>query len=399
MKMLYLPIEKEQVVEEIHKIGVHMDSNLMLVNKSYIQPLKIFQVRTPAANIIKQEMLALGGDCVVNRNCITCKQDYTDILLLGTRKHYLKVIPKLKMMHGYFGINRVILAVQKYLQNQPVQTRLANGQLLEYNNTKVMGIINVTPDSFFAKSRQESVQDVLNKAETMLAAGADFLDIGGESTRPNADYVSAQEEIERVVPAIYALKEKFGNQVLISIDTYKSQTAEAAIGAGADIINDVTAGADEKMFEITVKHQVPIVLMHMRGQIGSMQNELKPYSDIVSEVATHLSARAELLQTQGLAPDKIILDIGIGFGKTTVDNLQLLKCLSQFQGLGYPTLLGASRKSVVGKVLNLPEAKDRLAGTLAITAQAVQAGTNIIRVHDVLENKQLIQMLEAIKNV
>ena len=397
--MLYLPIEKEQVLEEIHKIGVHQDSEIMLINKSYIQPLKIFQVRTPAANIIKQEMLALGGDCVVNHNCITCKQDYTDILLLGTKKHYLKVIPKLKMMHGYFGINRIILAVQKYLQNQPVQTRLANGQLIEYTNTKVMGIINVTPDSFFAKSRQESIQDVLSKAETMLAAGADFLDIGGESTRPNAAYVTAQEEIERVVPAIYALKEKFGDQVLISIDTYKSQTAEAAIGAGADIINDVTAGADDKMFEIAVKHQVPIVLMHMRGQIGSMQNELKPYSDIVSEVAMHLSARSELLQTQGLAPDKMILDIGIGFGKTTADNLQLLKCLSQFQGLGYPTLLGASRKSVVGQVLNLPEAKDRLAGTLAITAQAVQAGTNIIRVHDVLENKQLIQMLEAIKNV
>lgn len=397
--MLYLPIEKEQVLEEVHKIGVHQDSEIMLINKSYIQPLKIFQVRTPAANIIKQEMLALGGDCVVNHNCITCKQDYTDILLLGTKKHYLKVIPKLKMMHGYFGINRIILAVQKYLQNQPMQTRLANGQLIEYTNTKVMGIINVTPDSFFAKSRQESIQDVLSKAETMLAAGADFLDIGGESTRPNAAYVTAQEEIERVVPAIYALKEKFGDQVLISIDTYKSQTAEAAIGAGADIINDVTAGADDKMFEIAVKHQVPIVLMHMRGQIGSMQNELKPYSDIVSEVVTHLSARTELLQTLGLASDKIILDIGIGFGKTTTDNLQLLKCLSQFQGLGYPTLLGASRKSVVGQVLNLPEAKDRLAGTLAITAQAVQAGTNIIRVHDVLENKQLIQMLEAIKNV
>lgn len=397
--MLYLPIEKEQVLEEIHKIGVHQDSEIMLINKSYIQPLKIFQVRTPAANIIKQEMLALGGDCVVNHNCITCKQDYTDILLLGTKKHYLKIIPKLKMMHGYFGINRIILAVQKYLQNQPVQTRLANGQLIEYTNTKVMGIINVTPDSFFAKSRQESIQDILSKAETMLAAGADFLDIGGESTRPNAAYVTAQEEIERVVPAIYALKEKFGDQVLISIDTYKSQTAEAAIRAGADIINDVTAGADDKMFEIAVKHQVPIVLMHMRGQIGSMQNELKPYSDIVSEVAMHLSARSELLQTQGLAPDKMILDIGIGFGKTTADNLQLLKCLSQFQGLGYPTLLGASRKSVVGQVLNLPEAKDRLVGTLAITAQAVQAGTNIIRVHDVLENKQLIQMLEAIKNV
>ena len=397
--MLYLPIDSTQVLAEIIKIGVHTDSTQMLLNKSYIQPLKIFRVRTPAGNIIKQEMLGLGGDCVVNHNCVTCQQEHTDILLLGTRKHYLKLIPKLKMMQGYFGINRVILAVQKYLNKLTLQTSLANGQIMNYQSPKIMGIINITPDSFFAQSRHESIQMVLAQAEAMLNNGAEILDVGGESTRPNAEYVSTEVEIERVVPAIYALKEKFGQRAIISIDTYKSQTAQAAVEAGADIINDVTAGADAKMFEIVTQYQVPIVLMHMRGQIGSMQKELQPYTDIVQEVAEYLTERAELVQTQGVAADKIIIDVGIGFGKTAADNLQLLKCLSQFQDLGYPTLVGASRKGFVGKVLAVADPKDRLVGTLAITAQAFQAGSNIIRVHDVLENKQMLQMLEAIKNV
>lgn len=384
--MLILPIENQNMKTEIEKINVHAAGRAIMLAKGEIIPLKMYNVRTPAANIIKQELLAAGGDCVVHGDSITCKVERSDVLLLGTRKHYKILLHKLKFMN-YFGLGQVAKALEMYLQGFAPYTLLANGQKLEYPGSKIMGIINTTPDSFNAASRKTEVEQVLQTVEQMLREGAAIIDIGGESTRPGATPLEAQEEIKRVVPAITAIKAAYGQNVLISIDTYRAKTAAAALKAGADIVNDVSACADPEMLPLLLETQAPIVLMHALPLHSN---------DVVREVAEFLYNKAKELEVAGISREKIIIDIGIGFNKDQQQNISLLKYLKSFQGLGYPVLLGASRKRVVGNALDLPKVQERLAGTLAITAHAQQAGTQIIRVHDVRENAQIVKMLEAI---
>lgn len=386
--MLILPIEVKNIKAEIEKINVHTGGKTIMLAKGEIIPLKLYAVRTPAANILKQEMLAAGGECVVHGDTITCKIEHSDILLLGTRKHYKILLHKLKFMN-YFGLGRVAGAIAGYLQAGKYQTLLANGRNLQYNGSLIMGIINTTPDSFNASSRKLELEQVLQTVETMLQAGAAIIDIGGESTRPGAIPVEPEEELRRVLPAIEAIKAAYGERVVISIDTYRASTAKAALAAGADIVNDVSACADPKMLQVLLESGAPIVLMH---------SEPLQTNDCVHEVAEFLYNKAQALEAAGISKEKIIIDIGIGFNKDQAQNITLLKYLQSFQGLGYPVLLGASRKRVVGGALDLPKAEDRLTGTLAITAHAQRSGTQIVRVHDVLENVQIIKMLEAIDN-
>lgn len=387
--MFVLPIETNNIKAEIDKINVHTGGKAIMLGKGEIIPLKLYAVRTPAANILKQEMLAAGGECVVHGDSITCKIQSSDILLLGTRKHYKLLLYKLKFMN-YFGLGRVAEAVEEYLKGLAPYTLLANGRRVDYQGSRVMGIINTTPDSFNAASRKADVEQVLNTVAAMCKAGVDIIDIGGESTRPGATPVAPEEELQRVIPAIEAIRAKYGQELLISIDTYRASTAKAALSAGADIVNDVSACADPKMLQVLLDSKAPIVLMH---------SEPMQTNDCVQEVAEFLYNKAKGLEAAGVSKDKIIIDIGIGFNKDQTQNLVLLKYLRSFQGLGYPVLLGASRKRVVGNALDLPQAQDRLSGTLAITAHAQRAGTQIIRVHDVVENVQIIKMLEAINNV
>lgn len=386
--MLILPIASENIKAEIEKINVHTGGKRIMLDKGEIIPLKLYNVRTPAANILKQELLAAGGECVVHGDSVTCKVEQTDVLLLGTRKHYKILLYKLKFMN-YFGLGRVAKSLDNYLQRQHLYTLLADGRKLEYNGSLIMGIINTTPDSFNASSRKLELEQVLQTVEQMLAGGAAIIDIGGESTRPGAIPVEPTEELRRVIPAIEAIKAKYGQQVLISIDTYRASTAKAALAAGADIVNDVSACSDPHMMQVLLDSSAPIVLMHAEPLQGK---------DCVREVAEFLYNKAQELEAAGVAKEKIIIDIGIGFNKDQEQNISLLKYLGSFQGMGYPVLLGASRKRVVGNALELPKAEDRLFGTLAITAHAQRAGTQIIRVHDVPENVQIIRMLEAIDN-
>ena len=235
----------------------------------------------------------------------------------------------------------------------------------------------------------------MERAGKMLEQGASVLDIGGESTRPGSDAVEAGEEQQRVVPVIKALKERYPACV-ISIDTYRAATAEAALSAGADIINDVTAmEGDAAMADLVVKSKAPIILMHMRGTPKNMQQNCV-YKNVVTEVTAYLLQQAKLLEDRGVSREKIIFDPGIGFAKDVQQNLQLMQGLKSLTGLGYPVLLAASRKSTIGSVLGgvLPE--ERLEGTIATSCQAVYAGAQMVRVHDVQENLRAIRMLEAI---
>ena len=398
---MLLKINHELLGDAIASIGAHPASLPIFAHKAEILPLKLLEVRTPAANILKQEMLAAGGDAVVPTGCIVNADKYVDVLLLGTLKQYKLLLAKLEQMQ-YFGLKQVAEELTQAVaaeQEPPVlKTTLADGRVLSYEKMCVMGILNITPDSFYEGSRVPLLDDVLTRAGLMLEHGAQILDIGGESTRPGSDSVDGQEERRRVLPVIEALRKAYPEAVL-SVDTYRADTAEAAIAAGADIINDISAmEADERMLEVAVRTKAPIILMHMRGTPKNMQQNCQ-YQDVVQEVAVYLAKRAQLLREQGVGADKIILDPGIGFAKDVEQNLRLMRDLKVLTSFDYPVLLAASRKSTIGAVLGGVPAAERLEGTIATSLQAVYAGAQMVRVHDVQANVRAIRMLEGILKV
>ena len=391
---MLLKVNREGLEAALASIGAHADSLPIFAHKAEIIPFKLLGVRTPAANIIKQEMLAVGGDAVTPVGAVTCDAKYVDILLLGTLKHYKVLLKKLAQM-PYFGIPQAAIDLEMALTPQKLCTTLADGRVLTYEKMCVMGILNVTPDSFYEGSRVPAREELVERAGRMLAAGAGVLDIGGESARPGSDSVDGEEERRRVVPAIAALRKAYPDAV-ISIDTYRADTAEAAIAAGADIINDISAmEADPRMADVVVATKAPIILMHMRGTPKNMQQNCE-YKDVVQEVAVYLAQRAQLLRERGVSADKIILDPGIGFAKNVEQNLLLMRDLKALTSFGYPVLLAASRKSTLGAVLGGVPAEQRLEGTIATSLQAIYAGAQMVRVHDVEENVRAIRTLEAI---
>jgi dihydropteroate synthase len=246
-----------------------------------------------------------------------------------------------------------------------------------------MGILNATPDSFSDGGKYFSQTAAITRALDMVAQGADIIDIGGESTRPGAGPVSVGEEIDRVVPIIKTLRET--SDILISIDTMKAETARRALEAGADIINDVSAlEADPLMVEVAAESGAGVILMHMKGSPGTMQDHPE-YDDVVKEVGGYLTERIAFALERGVAQNQLVIDPGIGFGKTVQHNLQLLNGLPRLTELNYPLLIGASRKRFIGKILNRQDPAERRAGSLGVAAWAVMCGAHILRVHDVID--------------
>lgn len=265
--------------------------------------------------------------------------------------------------------------------------RIGNREFDVKNHTYVFGILNMTPDSFSDGGKWVATDDALRHVETMIAQGMDVLDIGGESTRPGHVKISSGEEIERVVPMIRAVKERF--DVPVSLDTYKADVARAGIEAGADLINDIWGlKADAKMGSVIAQSGVACCLMHNRDNTD--------YQKFMPEVLRDLEESLLLAKNAGIPKDQIMIDPGIGFGKTYEQNLEALGRLEEFQVLGYPVLLGTSRKSVIGLTLNLP-VDQREEGTLVTTTLAVMNGVSFVRVHDVEKNVRAIRMAEAIR--
>jgi dihydropteroate synthase len=257
-----------------------------------------------------------------------------------------------------------------------------------------MGILNVTPDSFYDGGRRPQTHKALADAIAMVEGGADIIDIGGESTRPGASPVSLDDELARVLPIIRGLRRV--TNLPISIDTYKAEVARAALAEGADIVNDISAlSFDPDMVNLVAAEKVPVVLMHMQGTPRTMQFE-PHYGDVVAEVRDFLASRVDFAVDRGIEREKIIIDPGIGFGKTLDHNLTLLRDLPVLATLGQPLLVGASRKAFLGKLLNaVPD--ERLEGSLAAAVAAVLAGAHIIRVHDVRETLQAVRVADAIR--
>jgi dihydropteroate synthase len=267
-------------------------------------------------------------------------------------------------------------------------------QFIWGDRTYLMGVLNVTPDSFSDGGKFNSCEAALHQVEQMLPY-IDILDIGGESTRPNAEAVSATEECDRILPIIQAVREAYP-QLPISVDTMKASVAKAAIAAGADILNDVSAGRyDPEMLPLAGKLQVPIFLMHMQGEPRTMQ--LNPhYCDVVNDIKRFLNDAILVAKACGIPKHLIAIDPGIGFGKTLEHNLEIMRNLSAFRDMGVPLLLGVSRKSFIGKLCDRPQASDRLIGTIAACGACIAGGSDILRVHDPKEIAESCRVSDAI---
>ena len=264
--------------------------------------------------------------------------------------------------------------------------RIGSREFDKKHHTYIMGILNVTPDSFSDGGRFNHIEAAIKHAGEMIAEGADVIDVGGESTRPGYTKISDEEEISRVVPVIEAIKQRF--DIPVSIDTYKSEVAKAAAAAGADLINDIWGlKYDDKMAEVIAENNLACCLMHNRTNTE--------YSNFMEDMKQELKETIAIARKAGIADDRIILDPGVGFAKSYENNLEVIRRLGELKELGYPLLLGTSRKSVIGLTLDVPAA-ERVIGTTVTTVMAVQADCMFVRVHDIKENRQAIEMAEAI---
>jgi len=262
------------------------------------------------------------------------------------------------------------------------------------SNVELMGIINITPDSFYDGGNYLDRDSALDRVQELVENGASIIDIGGESSRPNSDPVHINEEIKRILPVLKSMKGKFS--VPVSVDTYKSEVASVALSEGADIINDISAlRFDPKLPGVISDYDAGVILMHMKGTPKNMQDHPE-YVNVIDEISSFLSERAEFATSSGISRDSIMIDPGIGFGKTLKHNLSILKGIDQFKQLGYPVLIGPSRKSFIGELTN-KSVEERLFGTAGVVAYCTLKGVNVIRVHDVPQMKDVVNLTHSIE--
>lgn len=268
------------------------------------------------------------------------------------------------------------------------------GNLIDLSTPKIMGILNITPDSFYSGSRNKADDTLRKNAELMLKEGATFIDLGGYSTRPGAGDISPDEELNRILPAVELLLKTYPD-ILISVDTFRSEVAQKSIEMGAAMINDISAGnLDNNMLNVIAKHQVPYIMMHMRGNPQTMK-DLNEYDDMIQEILYYFSERVKMARSLGI--NDIIIDPGFGFSKNIAQNFEMLSKLEIFEMLSLPILAGLSRKSTIYKTLNC-EPEDALNGTTVLNTVALIKGANILRVHDVKEAMEAVKLISHLKN-
>ncbi len=389
----------EELKNTLEEMGCDMGALPYFEDRRQVTALRIADVDTRAANALKQEMLSRGGDVAVHRHAIDRGVERCNCLIFGTKKQLRHLTEKLSAM-PYWGLSDVKQEIEGAMAGLSRKRHILNlpgGRALELGKkTKLMAIVNLTEDSFFAGSRSSST-DCLKKVETMIDQGADILDLGAESTRPGSNPVDCETEISRLVPAIEEIRREFP-AIPISVDTTKSSVAKACLGSGADIINDISGlGFDQELPEAVAKAGAPLVIMHIKGVPRTMQ-ENPHYDCLPGEICRYFEERIDLAVKAGIPRDQIVLDPGIGFGKTTEHNLTILGHNEFFRSLGLPLLIGHSRKSVFGAVLGESDPANRLEATLAATALCVWQDVEIVRVHDVRENRQAIDTIWALKN-
>ncbi|MHB1458917.1 MAG: dihydropteroate synthase [Armatimonadota bacterium] len=392
----------EELKSQMVNIGSEPPGIARMIRKAAHYVIKVEGLRTPAVLILKEEMLAKGGDCAIHKDAIICKEDRSSCLLMGTEKQFTQMLADLRAQP--FGLKflaeEIRFAIDNYKRTSPLlpdasklPDKLKKMYEAMHKRTLVMGILNLTPDSFSDGGLYTDANAAIEHAIQMADEGADIIDVGGESTRPGASPVSDDEEISRVLPIIEKLAPRLS--IPISIDTCKAEVARQACNNGAEIINDITGFASEEMRALATEKQCPVVVMHIKGEPRTMQQNPE-YDDVVSEVMAYLRDRVESLVEAGLPEEFIIIDPGIGFGKTSDHNIEIIRKLGDFKSLGRPILLGTSRKAFIGKATGVTDASDRLEGTAATVALGINNGANIVRVHDVKQMSRICMMTDAV---
>lgn len=379
---------------ELARLGIDLSWAKYMALKGAVTPLRVERVRGKAASLLKQHMLSLGGDCAVGPQVANFDDTPAAVVVLGTRLHYQQLIRKLTLQP--FDLAAIAGELETALERlgAPPGPIRCGEHLLRFDaGTLVMGIINTTPDSFSGDGLAGDVEAALVQARSFVAEGADILDVGGQSTRPGSEDVDPAEEIRRTAPAIAAICADL--DVPVSIDTSRPQVAEAAIEAGASFINDIYALRRDGMAQVAADSGAGVCLMHMQGTPGDMQQS-PTYGDLMAEVYDCLATWIDAAVAGGVDETQIMVDPGFGFGKTVNHNLELVRRLRELTSLGRPILMGASRKSSIGKVLGLPEAGQRLWGTAAVNTLAIANGAAMVRVHDVAEMAQAAAMADAV---
>lgn len=391
---------QRDIIRQLRDIKVDEYGIKIMSPKADFFLIKIDSVPSISANILKQEMLSLGGDVAISRQSITGRGKATACLLIGNKIQLKRLIGKLRMQPFRLDeVGRQLNTVITNYQKDRFLVKCGKHSLNIKDKTLIMGIINVTVDSFSGDgilSKTESNNNirkiVLNKAQQMIKEGADILDIGAESTRPGSKPIDKKEEIKRLSLCLKVLMKEF--KVPISVDTYKPEVAKVVLDLGASIINDITGLRNIKMKKLLSRYSAGVIIMHMKGTPRTMQRNPR-YESLIDEIIHFLSQAINSAVDCGISLDRIIVDPGIGFGKTLGHNLQILRNLKEFKVLGRPILLGLSRKSFIGKILNV-EPQQRIVGTAAAVAMSIRDGANILRVHDVKQIRETVKICNAI---
>ncbi len=352
-------------------------------------------IKCNIANIIKQEMLSVGGDAAVSRATVSCSVTETDCVIMGTAKQIQRLSDKISIQP--LGLSIISKAIKELLANVSKDLfilKTCRREIVLGEKTEIMGILNITPDSFSDGGLFKDTDDAVEYGLKMIEEGADIIDIGGESSRPGAVAVPLEEEIARVIPVIKGLERSI--KIPISIDTTKADVARIAVENGADIVNDISAMTfDRQMATAVADTGAAIILMHMRGTPKDMQKGDLSYRSLRGDIIEFLDGKMEEAEIAGISPENIMIDPGIGFGKTGEDSMRLLKYLSEFKVLGRPIVTGTSRKAFIGKITG-GGPTERIEGTAAAVTAAIMNGTNIVRVHDVQAMKKVAAMADAI---
>lgn len=390
-KIIVKKANKSDLKEEITSIGFDLQYIDSAIGKYKNETYKIFSLFPHEANILKQLCLSLGFDCAVSRNTVTCRCEHTNAVINSTISQLKRLIVKLKMQP--FRLPELAQKLE-YSQFEKLEPLTIRNKELNWNRPYIMGILNVTPDSFSDGGEYFSPEAATSKALSLIEDGADIIDIGGESTRPGATEVSPEEETNRVVPVIENIR-KLNPKILISIDTRNFKTAKSAIEAGADIINDVSGlNNDKELLEFVAKENLPIIIMHST-KVPAISSQIDSTHTLIDSIYKCLDEKIELLSSLGVSKNKIIIDPGIGFGKSINDNFEIIKRIDEFQSLKVPILMGISRKSFISSSFEV--SKEELdTATLTYNSFLMTKNVNIIRVHDVKKHKKHLNYLSKV---
>ncbi len=386
---------KEESIEELSRFGeveVYLSSEFN-PEKFVCVNLKIEDLDDELARLISGEVAKyLKSDVLISKLKLNGRRDLI-LSIKGTDvQHFLNMLKNFPEQGKIVG-DEITRAVKSFFYDDIVY-KFGSKEFDFSKRTYVMGILNVTPDSFSDGGRYFSLDSAVEHAMKMVEDGANIIDVGGESTRPGSEPIPLEEELRRVIPVIKEIVKRV--DIPVSIDTYKSEVARQALDSGALIVNDISGlRFDEKMADVVANYKASVVIMHIKGTPKTMQQNPE-YDDVISEIYDYLSGSVEIARRSGI--EQIIIDPGIGFGKRSIDNLEIIRRLREFKSLGYPVLIGVSRKSFIGNILNLP-VDQRLEGTAGAVAISVWNGANIVRVHDVKEMLRVIKIVDAIKQI